>query len=58
MWNAPGEGFDVFRDCKWESTPIPAATPDSNLPLCFLVEFINDNINVCAIRGEDSTLSR
>jgi hypothetical protein len=54
VWNAPGEGFDVFRDFKWENAPIPASTLGSNLPLRIFVEFINGNINICAIRVEDS----
>jgi hypothetical protein len=54
VWNAPGEGFDVFHDFKWENAPIPVGTLSSNLPLRILLEFINGNINVCAIRVEDS----
>jgi hypothetical protein len=54
VWNTPGEGFDVFRDFKWENAPIPVGTLGSNLPLRILVEFISGSINVCAIRVEDS----
>jgi muconolactone delta-isomerase len=54
VWNTPGKGYDVYSDFKWEGTPITAGILGSNLPLRIWVEFINGNINICAIHVEDS----